>query len=140
MRGEWRILYESTLKEQQMQNEMDANSTPKSNMSRKQERALEQACNLNYSSAMNILQSSGPPSKPSDDLYRKLQQLHPPEEPQPGCMDGSTLAIAAVARFAQLHARCNTGASGPTSCLKMRGQTVRRREHVAAAIAAAPRP
>ena len=85
MRGEWRILYESTSKEQQMQNEMDANRTgaPKPNISRKQERALEQARNLNYSRAMNILRSSGPPSESPDDLYRKLQQLHPPEESQP---------------------------------------------------------
>ena len=82
MPGEWLILYESTLKEQQMQNEMDANCTPKPNISRKQELALKQARNLNYSSARNILQSSGPPSEPYDDLYRKLQQLHPPEEPQ----------------------------------------------------------
>ena len=67
-----------------MQNEMDANHTPKPNKSRKQERALE-ARNLNYSRAMNILRSGPPskPDKPSDDLYRKLQQLHPPEEPQP---------------------------------------------------------
>ena len=83
MRGEWQILYESTLKEQQMQNEMNANRTPKPNISRKQERAHEQARYLNYSCAMNILRSSGPPSEPSDDLYRKLQQQHPPEEPQP---------------------------------------------------------
>ena len=32
---------------------------------------------------MNILRSSGPPSESSDDLSRKLQQLHPPEESQP---------------------------------------------------------
>ena len=83
MPGEWLILYESTLKEQQMQNEMDANRTPKPNISRKQERALEQARNLNYSRAMNILRSSGPPSESPDDLCRKLQQLHPPEESQP---------------------------------------------------------
>ena len=43
----------------------------------------EQARNVNYSRAMNILLSSGPPSEPSDEIYRKLQQLHPPEETQP---------------------------------------------------------
>ena len=31
---------------------------------------------------MNILLSSGPPSEPSDDFYRKLQQLHPSEVPE----------------------------------------------------------
>ena len=62
MRGEWRILYESTLKEQQMQNEMDANRTPKPNISRKQERALEQARYLNYSRAMNYDHQVPPPN------------------------------------------------------------------------------
>ena len=55
-----------------MQNEMDTNSTPKPNTSRKQEQALEQACNLNYSSTMNILQSSlihqVPPGLPNHQM------------------------------------------------------------------------
>ena len=55
-------------------------------------------------------------------------------------MDGTHRAMAAAARFVRSHASRDTGACLPTSCLKMSGQTVRRREHVAAAFAAAPRP
>ena len=51
---------------------LDAICTPKPNLYSNQEQALEQAGNLNYSSAMNIVQSPGPPSEPSDDLYRKF--------------------------------------------------------------------
>ena len=63
-----------------MQIDMDPNRTTRRTLSRKHEWALETACDLNYSRAIDILRSSGPPSEPPDDLFRKLQQLHPQED------------------------------------------------------------
>ena len=43
------------------------------------------------------------------------------------CMDGTSRARSAAARFPQFHARRDTGACRPTNCSKMSIKTVRRR-------------
>ena len=82
--GEWQFLFQTALDDIQLHNEIllhqSKKSTrtikPKSN-SKLYTRVLQQARDLNYSRALNLLRSPGLSGDSPDEIYSKLQALHP---------------------------------------------------------------
>ena len=66
-----------------MQNEWDQTHFIKSPNNNKQQLVLDQIRKLNYSKAMNILQSPGLAADFPDVILKKLQDLHPPDAAAP---------------------------------------------------------
>ena len=64
------------LEEKQMQNDIEADHTSRQTSFKNQEQALEQANNLNYSSAMNILLLSAPLSVLLKEIYCRNYNIY----------------------------------------------------------------
>jgi hypothetical protein len=76
-RGEWQHLYHAALQEQELHNNLAQHRTSKSTTNKQQRIALEQARNLNYSRAMNILRSLAPSTDEPAVILNNLNSLHP---------------------------------------------------------------
>ena len=79
LRGEWRQLFTTAIEQQISHNEVDKHRSSKPSSNKQQQIALEQARDLNYSRAMNILRSSGPAIDSPSVILNSLQSLHPPD-------------------------------------------------------------
>jgi hypothetical protein len=81
LRGEWHHLFETAIEQNDLQNEIQEQQSPqkrkKTSDTKKYTQVLQQARNLNYSRAMNLLRSPGLSTDSPEKIYEQLKELHP---------------------------------------------------------------
>jgi len=81
LRGEWHHLFETAIEQNDLQNEIQEQQSPqkrkKTSDTKKYTQVLQQARNLNYSRAMNLLRSPGLSTDSPEKNYEQLKELHP---------------------------------------------------------------